>query len=317
MKIRIHKLNEHRYLELSSVKEFCEYRAGGDPIWIDITQPDKASLEELFSPIQLHPLILEASLEPSSGSRIAPYKNALFIKLPVQVSPNRDKQSFLSIICLTNAIVTIHTPHIPVLESIAKEFTSAVRFHTVSTSAILYQIIDRLIDEDMADALEIRHEIESLEESFGGDVDFEQVLILKRGLAHLSITFEEQHHCVTELQTVESELFDISDFREYFHDTLANLEYAIRSVSHQQSHLSELHQHYMIALQDGTNKRLRLLTIFSTVFMPLFLIAGIYGMNFTYMPELKWHYGYPLVTVVMLTIAGGLLWIFYRRGWFK
>ncbi|MFQ5688194.1 MAG: CorA family divalent cation transporter [Candidatus Scalindua sp.] len=153
MQIKFHKLNENRYLEPSSVKEFCEYRAHGDPIWVDITQPDKAALEEFFSPIQLHPLILEASLEPSAGSRIAPYEKALFIRIPVQASPNRDEQSFLS--------------------------------------------------------------------------------------------------------------------------------------------------------------------IFSTVFMPLFLIAGIYGMNFTYMPELKWHYGYPIVTVVMLIIAGGLLWIFLRRGWFK
>ncbi len=56
MEIKFHKLNENRYLELSSVKEFCESRADGDPIGVDITQPDKASLEEFFSPIKLHHL---------------------------------------------------------------------------------------------------------------------------------------------------------------------------------------------------------------------------------------------------------------------
>ncbi len=82
------------------------------------------------------------------------------------------------------------------------------------------------------------------------------------------------------LQTVEPEVFDITDLREYFRDSLANLESAIRSAGRPEAHLSELRQYYQITLQEKTNKRLRLLTILSAVFMPLSLIAGIYGMNF-------------------------------------
>jgi len=73
----------------------------------------------------------------------------------------------------------------------------------------------------------------------------------------------------------------------------------------------------LLTLQDKTNSRLKLLTILSGVFLPLMLLVGIYGMNFRYMPELQWHFGYPLVITMMASIAGGLLWIFYRKGWFK
>ncbi len=319
MELDTFMLNKNRYLEPSSVEAFLASRAEDGPFWVDITEPDETVLKEFLSPLQLHPLILETCLDPSAGSRIAPYEQALFIKLPTQPRWDRIDQAFLSIICLPHAIVTIHKLPIPALKSIAKEFSTAVRFHTQSTSAILYQILDRLIDEDMAYALEARREIESLEEAIDRDeeVDIDKVLTLKRRIARLSITFEEQHHCVTTLQTIESEFFDIKDFREYYRDSLANLEYAIRSVNRQQTHLSEIRQHYIVTLQDRTNKRLRLLTIISAIFMPLTLIAGIYGMNFRYMPELKWHYGYPAVIAIMLAIAGGLLWIFHRRGWFR
>jgi len=70
-------------------------------------------------------------------------------------------------------------------------------------------------------------------------------------------------------------------------------------------------------LQDRTNSRLRLLTILSAIFMPLTLIAGIYGMNFKHMPELSWRYGYPAAVGAMLLLAVGLMLYFYRRGWFR
>jgi len=99
-------------------------------------------------------------------------------------------------------------------------------------------------------------------------VQIDQILAVKRRGARLSVTFEDQRYCVTALQTVESEVFDITDLREYFRDSLAHLEYALRSVGRQQARLAELHQHYLLTLQEKTNRRLRLLTIISAIFMP-------------------------------------------------
>jgi magnesium transporter len=57
------------------------------------------------------------------------------------------------------------------------------------------------------------------------------------------------------------------------------------------------------------------LTILSSIFIPLTFIVGVYGMNFQHMPELEWQYGYALAWAIMLTVAGGLLWYFQRSGW--
>ncbi len=321
MKLKVFRLNAGRYLERSTVEEFLSsHGAGGTVFWVDVTGPEPDSLTELLSPLKLHPLIIEGCLDPSVGSRIAPYRRSLFIKLLTRPDDAGALQSFLSIICLPRIVVTVHESPIPAIEAIEKEFSTAVRFHALSASAVVYQILDRLIDEDTAFVLDARRKIESLEEVMDREpeaVEVDEILALKRRIARLSIIFEDQRHCVTALQTAESEVFDISEFREYFRDSLAHLEYAIRSVGRLQARLNEIHQHHLLTLQEKTNRRLRLLTIISAVFMPLTLIAGIYGMNFRYMPELNWRYGYPLVLAAMAAIASALLWIFHRKGWFR
>jgi len=321
MDLKIFQLNENRYMEPSTASTLPAAHGDGEKIhWFDVNQPDAAALTAFLSPLQLHPLILEGCLDMESASRIAPYERALFIKLPVQLAWDSTNHLFLSIVCLPSSIITIHESAIPALDDIEREFSSAVRFRSLSTSAILYQILDHLIDEDMAFVLEVRRTIESLEEAIDLDpesVQIEQILVVKRLVSHLSMTFEDQRHCVAALQTAESEVFNIQDFREYFRDSLSHLEYVLRSAGRQQARLAEIHQHYLLTLQDKTNKRINLLTIVSAIFMPLTLITGIYGMNFRFMPELKWSYSYPLVIALMVLIAAVLLFVFQRKGWFR
>jgi len=79
----------------------------------------------------------------------------------------------------------------------------------------------------------------------------------------------------------------------------------------------DLQRRYESALQERTSRRLGLLTVISAIFMPLTLIAGIYGMNFEVMPELHYRYGYPIALGAMALIAGGLAWYFRARWWGK
>lgn len=129
----------------------------------------------------------------------------------------------------------------------------------------------------------------------------------------MTATFEDQRYGVISLQTDESGTFKLGESPEYFRDSLAHLESTVRSLGRQQTHLAELHQHHLLILQDKTNSRLKLLTIISGVFLPLMFIVGLYEMNFQYMPELHWRYGNPFVLTMMTTIAGGLLWVFYKN----
>ncbi len=182
MDLKVFRLKENRYLESAPIAEFVAcHSEDGSFYWVDIAQPDPVALSEFLSPLLLHPLILEGCLDPETGSLIAPYERTLFIKLRMQLGLDDLNQPFLSIICLPNSIITIHESSFPALEGIAKDFSAAVRFHTLSTSAILYQILDRVIDEDMTYVLKARRQIESLEETIDDDledVQLDQVLTL-------------------------------------------------------------------------------------------------------------------------------------------
>ena len=69
--------------------------------------------------------------------------------------------------------------------------------------------------------------------------------------------------------------------------------------------------------QDRTNQRLAVLTVISAIFLPMTLLAGVYGMNFEVMPELHFRYAYPAVLVLMVAVAAGMILYFRSRGWFK
>ena len=79
--------------------------------------------------------------------------------------------------------------------------------------------------------------------------------------------------------------------------------------------VTSLYDAYLSALSHRMNEVMKVLTIIGTIFIPLTFIAGIYGMNFAYMPELAWSWGYPVALLVMLGIGLGILWFFKRRGW--
>jgi magnesium transporter len=195
-----------------------------------------------------------------------------------------------------------------------------MRFHSPSTSAILYQMLDYIIDEDMAFTLRARDAIDRLDELLdeGPHEELaEETLPLKRQLARLAATFEDQLYCVGSLQTIESESFTIDGLHDHFRDAVSHLEHATRSVGRQLTHLNTVQQEYQLKLHNRTDDRLRLLTVISTIFLPLTLITGIYGMNFHNMPELGWRHSYFGVLFAMVTVAAAMLWGFYRTGWFK
>jgi len=115
----------------------------------------------------------------------------------------------------------------------------------------------------------------------------------------------------------ESKAFQAKELAVYLRDLASTLQNGHNAAERFEGRLSDLHQQYVTTQQDKMNSRLQTLTVISAVFLPLTLLAGIYGMNFENMPELQESYGYPAVLGLMVMIAAVMLYVFYRRGWFK
>ncbi|MNP66430.1 Magnesium transport protein CorA [compost metagenome] len=103
----------------------------------------------------------------------------------------------------------------------------------------------------------------------------------------------------------------------YFADIYDHLIKLTDMIEADREMTADLRDSYISLNSNRMNTIMKTLTVITTIFMPLTLIAGIYGMNFANMPELHWKYGYLFVMIVMFLLGGGMVMWFVRRGWFK
>ena len=145
--------------------------------------------------------------------------------------------------------------------------------------------------------------------------EWEQLLLGRREARRLESLCEEQlealeawhrDSCRDWTNPEETRLRDVTEHIVRVRNAGADLE----------RHLEAAVQLYFASTTHRTNEVVRMLTVFSAIFLPLTFLAGIYGMNFQHMPELATRYGYPAVLIIMVMVAGGLLLYFRRRGYF-
>ena len=119
---------------------------------------------------------------------------------------------------------------------------------------------------------------------------------------------------VSQLEGSESDL--IQPYMErYFKDLYDHTIQVIETVGTYWEIIAEIRDSYLSTLSNRMNEVMKVLTVFATIFIPLTFIVGIYGMNFDYMPELRWHAGYPTLMAGMLVLVIGMLIYFKRRKW--
>ena len=299
MVLKCYRLNDQRFLEALSPEGLSASWMEDDlSRWLDVEAASDDDLERLLAPFELHSDILEACRERAFSSRIELREGALFMHLPLQPGGNGEWDAALTVICLPTTLITSHDRPLP---------------------ALVYHLIDYMVDDRFQSVGECRKGVEMLAYSFVDDpqsIEIEEIYDLRKQLNTLSSTCEDLSYCIRFLQGHESSAFSVNGEREAFGNLARSVDRILRVIERLEMNVRELHQYNVLTLQDTTNNRLRLLTIISAIFLPLTLVAGIYGMNFERMPELSWSFGYPLVLGIMVLIGAGMLWFFYRRGWF-
>ena len=148
-------------------------------------------------------------------------------------------------------------------------------------------------------------------------VSLEEILAVKHRVLALGTVVDEQLAVLEVLKISEHPALPMSRLALAFQAAIETARATDRDIDRLDRRVSDLQNRYQSAQQDKMNRRLGLLTILSAIFMPLTFVAGIYGMNFEFMPELHWRYGYFVVLGGMALLAGGLFWYFRSRWWPK
>ncbi|MEG1193872.1 MAG: CorA family divalent cation transporter [Clostridia bacterium] len=204
-------------------------------------------------------------------------------------------------------------------KSVSRLFEDAVsRLNPESATLgrIMYAILQRLIDTDNKALEALEDHIDELECKLldgRADAHFErEILVAKKRLLALHNYYEQLIDIGEELQENENDCFSEDDLRYFkiFTDKSSRLN---NNVLMFRENLSQLRDSYLASLDYNTNRTMKLFTVVTTIFLPLTLIVGWYGMNFTTMPELTWQYGYLAVILLCVAVVIGCFWLFKKK----
>jgi len=288
--------------------------------WIDVEAPMAEKLTDFLAPLGIPQPILESCLKPTDEPQLVRYEDIIYIEFPFIVKENESRQKYVSIILLSTTLVTIHSEPISNISRLKADLYLKSIILLPSISGLLYELIFDLLKQNYRIFQNIRNQINKLSKSMyeiPDTVDLMDISALNN-LVDLFITVgEDQLYSIDAILASESSIFNLGDKRQDFKNLSRGINNGLRILNRYDARVNDLNQHYLLTLQDRTNNRLKVLTLISAIFLPLTLLAGIYGMNFQYMPELDDHYAYFLVLGVMVLIAMAMLFFFYSRGWFK
>ncbi|NCJ07223.1 magnesium/cobalt transporter CorA [Synechococcales cyanobacterium C] len=293
--------------------------------WVDVRGlGDEKLLVRLGEVFQLHPLVLEDIVNVPQRPKVEVYDRHL-VMITQMVIPKPDGQGFwreqVSLILGQSYLLTVqeepeHDCFDPVRDRI-RYAKGAIRNH--GADYLAYALLDSVIDGFFPVLEEYGERIEALEDEVMGHPTastLDQIHQVRRELLLLRRAIWPQREAINILIR-DASPFMSDHVRIYLRDCYDHAIQVLDMVETYRELASSLMDVYLSAVSNRMNEIMKVLTVISTVFIPITFIVGVYGMNFKVMPELEWQWGYLGVWIVMLTIVVGLVVFFWKRGWFR
>ncbi len=321
-RIRLIEYSEASFTEIQSptLEHYKEALTNELNDWLDITgaySPELLSnVGEIFG---LHPLALEDVLNSGQRPKVDFHEKHVFIVLSLPYLQNNSiKLEQVSLFIGEHYVISFCSGSGEVLEPIRQRLRQHIgRLRNRSIGYLVYTLVDVVIDSAFPLLEGVGEQIEALEDqilSCANQKDLNTLHDLKRELLLLRRNLWPQREVISRLLQHDGELINES-LRPYFSDCYDHAVQIIDLIETYREMLGGMLDVYLSSLSNRMNDIMRILTIISTIFIPLTFLVGVYGMNFTNMPELHWHYGYFLLWGVMLSIAIGLLVLFRWKKW--
>lgn len=308
--------------QVDRVEECFVFKDKPTVTWINIDGiHEVALLEKLGQCYGVHPLILEDILNTDQRPKMDDMDEYIFIVLKM-LFYNHVKSELqveqVSIVFGKNFVISFQERQGDVFDPIRERIrTRKGRVRMLGADYLAYALLDVIIDNYFIVLEKLGETIEELEENFVTEptqASLRTLHELKREGIFLRKAIWPLRELVAGLERGESDLIQDST-RPYLRDLYDHAVQLIDTTETFQQMLSGLHDIYLSSASNRMNEIMKVLTIIATIFIPLSFVAGIYGMNFQYMPETQWHWGYFGALGVMAVAALGMLYFFKRKGW--
>jgi magnesium transporter len=286
-----------------------------DTIWIHFDPSNKERFDDFIEQMNIHPLAKKGLEQFSDIPKIDVFKNEAIISLfAIQDDYTQAK---ITILIGENYVITKEDENIDLLAQLKQLFMEHPE-HMESSGKVLYHIFDKVASVDLKMVDRIADNIQDLERKvfdrpFANEIA-RSIHRWKSSLHELRQTIEAQDQVMTIISRKELSFVD-EDTALYFKDLNNNYSRVVNALDSFKEALNSIFNLQMTLKSDHANAIMKTLTLVSAIFLPMTFIAGLYGMNFENMPELKWRYGYGYALLLMFGIGGGIAIFFRAKGW--
>jgi magnesium transporter len=294
-------------------------------VWVDIQAPDPDDLAQVKRTFGFHPLALEDVSRQHQRPKVDEYPGYYFVVLYAvrpdgQAGPLRTSE--LQFFWGKNYLVTVHVEPWPEIVDLARRLergelspVNGATGREVGVTDLVYRLVDATVDGYFPAVDSIAERSEDIEERMfsaaSGPQTLQEIFSLKKDLVHLRKVTAPSRDVLNVLLRRDLELCGW-EYVPYFQDVYDHTVRVIDSLDTYQDLLSSAVDIYLSLVSNNVNQAVKTMTAITAILMVLALIAGIYGMNFQDMPELRWPFGYAWALGLMATSAVGL-WLLFRR----
>ncbi|CAM5645527.1 MULTISPECIES: magnesium/cobalt transporter CorA [Streptomyces] len=303
-------------------------RAGGGFVWIGLHEPTEREFSHVSEEFRLHPLAVEDALKAHQRPKLEVYDDSLFLVLkPVVYEPESDAVSSgeLMVFLGDGFVVTVRHGEGAPLAAVRRRLEHEPELLGKGPTAVLYAIADATVDHYLEVAGELQNDLEELEtEVFSPDqggsrhtasriYTFKrQILEFRRASGPLALPLTR----LAETGTFGGAVPFVNEkARPFFRDVHDHLTRVNESVEGLDRLVSDVLSAHLAQMSVRQNDDMRKISAWAAMAAVPTMIAGVYGMNFEHMPELRWTWSYPAVIVVMAVLEVMLYRLFKGRGW--
>ncbi len=308
--------------EAKAIEEIFEFRDKPTITWINIDGLQRIDvIEKIGKHYNLHPLVLEDIANTEQRPKMEDFTDYIYIVLRMLRYDDQNSEIIseqLSLILGSSWVISFQESEGDVFDPVRERLrNNKGRIRTLGADYLVYTLIDAVVDNYFTVLEKMGGKIEDIEDELIANPE-PAILKVIHDLRRQSISLRKSvwplREVVSCLERMESKLINKTT-NIYLRDVYDHTIQVIDSIETFRDMLSGMLDIYLSSISNRMNEVMKVLTIIATIFIPLTLVAGIYGMNFAYMPELRSPWGYPFVLVVMLSIAIVMLFYFRKKKW--
>ncbi|MGB3076376.1 MAG: magnesium/cobalt transporter CorA [Chitinophagales bacterium] len=306
-----------------TVEDCYKYRDTSTSTWINVDGIHHTDIiEKVGKYFGINTLVLEDVVNTNSRPKIDDFKEYAFIVLKM-LTYDTDKHNLnieqVSLVLGKNFVISFQENEGDIFNSIRLRLRDAdSRIRKYGSDYLAYCLMDKIVDEYFIIIESMGTELEDMEEEVSGDPTREflrRYNELKQNGIYLRKSVWPLREVINYMLRGDMQLIK-TEVLPYFRDLYDHTIQVIDTTETYRDLFSDIMDLYLSTLSLKMNEVMKVLTIISTIFIPLTFIVGIYGMNFKVMPELDWQYGYYTVLAVMAVIAAFMIYYFKRKKWF-